>query len=74
MADLRVDNIVLSGYASAIACLDDSEKELGAVLIDMGGAICDMVVHTEIQFVIMIACKLDRLILLKIYRWLCTLL
>lgn len=46
LADLRVDNIVLSGYASAIACLDDSEKELGAVLIDMGGAICDMVVHT----------------------------
>ncbi|MCR2039483.1 cell division protein FtsA [Campylobacter helveticus] len=45
LADLRVDNIVLSGYASSIACLDDSEKELGAVLIDMGGAICDMVVH-----------------------------
>ncbi|MCW1360707.1 cell division protein FtsA [Campylobacter sp. CCS1377] len=45
LADLRVDNIVLSGYASAIACLDESEKELGAVLIDMGGAICDMVVH-----------------------------
>lgn len=45
LADLRVDNIVLSGYASSIACLDDSEKELGAVLIDMGGAICDMIVH-----------------------------
>lgn len=46
LADLRVDNIVLSGYASAIACLDDSEKELGVALIDMGGAICDIVVHT----------------------------
>ncbi|MDO4674516.1 cell division protein FtsA [Campylobacter sp.] len=46
LADLRVDNIVLSGYASSIACLDDSEKELGAVLIDMGGAICDMAIHT----------------------------
>ncbi|MBS4274985.1 cell division protein FtsA [Campylobacter vulpis] len=45
LADLRVDNIVLSGYASSIACLDDSEKELGAVLIDMGGAICDIVMH-----------------------------
>jgi len=45
LADLRVDNIVLSGYASSIACLDESEKELGAVLIDMGGAICDIVVH-----------------------------
>ncbi|MBF7042774.1 cell division protein FtsA [Campylobacter volucris] len=45
LADLRVDNIVLSGYASSIACFDDSEKELGAVLIDMGGAVCDMVIH-----------------------------
>ncbi|EPE3793857.1 cell division protein FtsA [Campylobacter lari] len=46
LADLRVDNIVLSGYASSIACFDDSEKELGAILIDMGGAVCDMVIHT----------------------------
>lgn len=46
LADLRVDNIVLSGYASSIACLDDSEKELGAILIDMGGAICDIAIHT----------------------------
>lgn len=45
LADLRVDNIVLSGYASSIACLDESEKELGCVLIDMGGAICDIVIH-----------------------------
>ncbi|KGI56476.1 cell division protein FtsA [Campylobacter sp. MIT 97-5078] len=45
LADLRVDNFVLSGYASAISCLDESEKELGAVLVDMGGAICDIVVH-----------------------------
>lgn len=43
--DLHVDNIVLSGYASSIACLDKSEKEPGAVLIDMGGAVCDMVAH-----------------------------
>lgn len=45
LADLRVDNIVLSGYSSAIACLDDSEKELGAIVIDMGGAICDIAIH-----------------------------
>lgn len=45
LADLRVDNFVLSGYASSIACLDESEKELGAVVVDMGGAICDIVVH-----------------------------
>lgn len=45
LAGLRVDNLVLSGYASAIACLDESERELGAVVIDMGGAICDVVIH-----------------------------
>lgn len=45
LADLKVSNLVLSGYASAIACLDESEKELGTILIDMGGAICDIVIH-----------------------------
>ena len=45
LANLRVDNLVLSGYASSIACLDDSERELGAILVDMGGAICDIVIH-----------------------------
>lgn len=45
LAGLPVDNLVLSGYASAIACLSDSEKELGAILIDMGGGICDIVVY-----------------------------
>lgn len=47
LIDLKVDNIVLSGYASAIACLDESEKEPGAVLIDMGGAVCDIVAHKD---------------------------
>lgn len=47
--DLRIDNIVLSGYASSIACLDESERELGAILIDMGGAVCDMVAHLGIS-------------------------
>lgn len=45
LAGLKADNLVLSGYASAIACLSDSEKELGAILIDMGGGICDIVVY-----------------------------
>lgn len=45
LTGLRVDNLVLSGYASAIACLSESdEKALGAILIDIGGGICDMVV------------------------------
>ena len=45
LAGFAADNLVLSGYASAIACLSDSEKELGAILIDMGGGICDIVVY-----------------------------
>lgn len=45
-AGLKIDNLnlVLSGYASSIACLEDSEKELGVALIDIG-EICDIVVH-----------------------------
>ncbi len=42
---VEIDNIVLSGYASAIATLNEDEKELGVCLIDMGGATCNMVVH-----------------------------
>lgn len=45
MAGINIDNIVLSGYASAIATLNEDEKELGVALIDMGGAVCDIVVH-----------------------------
>ncbi|ASM39939.1 cell division protein FtsA [Campylobacter sp. RM12327] len=45
-AGIAVDNIVLSGYASSIATLNKDEKELGAVLIDMGGATCNMVIHS----------------------------
>lgn len=43
LAGLRTDNIVLSGYASSIACLSETEKELGAILVDIGGSVCDIV-------------------------------
>lgn len=45
-AGLKADNIVLCGYASSISTLNDDEKQLGAVLIDMGGATCNLVVHS----------------------------
>ena len=45
-AGVQIDNIVLSGYASAIATLTRDEKELGVALIDMGGATCNMVIHS----------------------------
>lgn len=45
-AGLEVDNIVLNSYASSIATLEKDECELGVVLIDIGGATCNMAVHS----------------------------
>ncbi len=44
-AGIRIDNIVLAGYSSAIATLNEDEKELGIGVIDMGGATCNMIIH-----------------------------
>lgn len=46
-AGVDVDNVVLSGYASAIAVLNHDEKELGAAVIDMGGNTCNIVIHSN---------------------------
>ncbi|MCV6608758.1 MAG: cell division protein FtsA [Campylobacterales bacterium] len=45
LAGIEIENVVLTGYASAIAAVDESEKDLGVCVIDMGGATCNMVVH-----------------------------
>ena len=45
-AGVEVEAVVLSGYASAIAVLNEDEKELGAAVIDMGGHTCDTVIHS----------------------------
>ena len=44
-AGITAENIILNGYASAIAVLDESEKELGVAVIDMGGTSCNIVIH-----------------------------
>ena len=44
-ASIEIDNIVLNGYASSIAVLNDDEKELGVAVIDLGGATSNIVVH-----------------------------
>jgi len=44
-AGISVENIILSGYASSIAVLDESEKELGVAVIDMGGTSCNITIH-----------------------------
>jgi cell division protein FtsA len=45
-AGVEIDGIVLSGYASAIATMDEDEKELGVAVIDMGGQTSNLVIHT----------------------------
>jgi len=45
-AGVEVDGIVLSGYASAMATMDEDEKSLGVVVIDMGGQTSNLVVYT----------------------------
>ncbi len=44
-AGVEIETVVLNGYASAIAVLNEDEKELGAAVIDMGGNTCDIVIH-----------------------------
>jgi len=45
LAGIKIDNIVLSGYASEIAVVNEDERELGVVVIDIGGATCNMIIH-----------------------------
>ncbi|OGG95207.1 MAG: cell division protein FtsA [Candidatus Lambdaproteobacteria bacterium RIFOXYD2_FULL_50_16] len=44
-ADLHVNNVVLEPLASSLACLEEEEKELGVVLLDIGGGTSDMVIY-----------------------------
>lgn len=46
LAGVEPDNIVLSSYASAIATLNQDEKDLGVAFIDMGGTTCNMIIHS----------------------------
>lgn len=42
-----VNNFVFSGYASSLAVLSDTEKELGVVLVDIGAGTTDISVYVE---------------------------
>ena len=44
-AGVEIENIVLNGYASSIAVLNEDERELGVAVIDIGGATCNLVIH-----------------------------
>jgi len=45
-AGVEVENVVLNGYASSIATLNDDEKELGVAIIDMGGNTSNITIHS----------------------------
>jgi len=45
-AGIEIENLVLGGYASSIAVLDEEEKDLGVAVINLGGATCNLVVHS----------------------------
>lgn len=42
-----LDAVVFSGYASSMAVLSDTEKELGVVLVDMGAGTTDISIYVE---------------------------
>ncbi|MDR1460882.1 MAG: cell division protein FtsA [Campylobacteraceae bacterium] len=45
IAGVEIDNLVLNSYAASIAILSRDEKDLGALVIDIGGATCNMAIH-----------------------------
>jgi cell division protein FtsA len=45
-AGIDVENIVLNSYASAMATLNEDEKELGAAVIDMGGNTSNIAIYS----------------------------
>ncbi|MDR2342214.1 MAG: cell division protein FtsA [Campylobacteraceae bacterium] len=45
IAGVEIDNLVLNSYASSIAILSRDEKDLGVLVIDIGGATCNMAIH-----------------------------
>lgn len=46
---IEIKNIVLSAYASSIAVLTPEEKQGGVACIDIGGEICDIMVHSGLS-------------------------
>lgn len=45
-AGLDIESIVLNSYASAIATMNEDERELGVSVIDMGGQTSNLIIHT----------------------------
>jgi len=46
-ADLEIDGFVLSSLAAAYACLEENEKSMGSVLLDIGSGTIDVIVFHD---------------------------
>jgi cell division protein FtsA len=46
-AGLKIENIVLSSFASAISSLNEDEKEQGCALVDIGATTSDLIIFKE---------------------------
>jgi len=46
-AGLKIENIVLSSFASSISSLNEDEKQQGAALVDIGATTSDLIVFKE---------------------------
>ncbi|KKS13712.1 cell division protein FtsA [Candidatus Daviesbacteria bacterium RIFOXYD1_FULL_41_10] len=44
---INIDELVFSGVASSFAALTDTEKELGVILVDIGGETTDLVIFVD---------------------------
>jgi cell division protein FtsA len=44
---IAVDGVVFNGYASSLAVLSETEKELGVVLVDIGAGTTDISIYSE---------------------------
>lgn len=47
MVGVQVDELIFSGIASAEAVLTDTEKELGVIVVDIGGETTDVVIFVD---------------------------
>ncbi|MFH0937007.1 MAG: cell division protein FtsA [Candidatus Daviesbacteria bacterium] len=47
LVGIKVDELVFSGIASSYATLTETEKELGVILVDIGGETTDIVIYVD---------------------------
>lgn len=46
-AELEIDGFVISSVAASYACLEESEKEMGTILLDIGSGVVDVIVFHD---------------------------